>query len=107
MTLTPHPRYAVMGSLTIDSVVTATGDLIARTCGGNSLYASIGVHIWDPSVGLVTRAGDDYPEECLAEIAQAVDTGGVLRLERDHPVRVAFAYDPDGSRLRQLPTETL
>ena len=103
MTSAGHPRYAVMGSLTIDSVVTATGDLIPRTCGGNALYGSIGVHIWDTSVGVVTRAGRDYPGACLGELAQAVDTRGVRVLERDHPVRVAFSYQPDGSRQRQVP----
>lgn len=107
MTSTGHPRYAVVGSLTIDSVVTASGDLIARTCGGNSLYGSIGVHIWDASVGLVTRAGRDYPEGCLAEIGSAVDMRGVRRLGRDHPVRVAFAYAPDGSRQRQLSSDAM
>lgn len=107
MTSAEYPRYAVMGSLTIDSVVTATGDLIARTCGGNALYGSIGVHIWDTSVGVVTRAGRDYPGACLGEIAQAVDTGGVRVIERDHPVRVAFSYQPDGSRQRHVPADAM
>jgi len=107
MTKSGHPRYAVMGSLTIDSVVTATGDVIPRTCGGNALYSSIGVHIWDPSVGVVTRAGRDYPEGCLDEIAHAVDTGGVRRLQSDHPVHVAFAYGSDGGRQRQLPPDVM
>jgi sugar/nucleoside kinase (ribokinase family) len=107
MTAMQHPRYAVVGSLTIDSVATAAGELIPRTCGGNSLYGSIGAHIWDPSVGLVTRAGRDYPDACLGEISGSVDTSGVRRLERDHPVRVAFAYKDDGSRLRHLPAEMM
>ena len=102
-----HPRYVVMGSLTIDSVATAAGELIPRACGGNSLYGSIGVHIWDSSVGLVTRAGRDYPDGCLGEISRSVDTTGVRRLEREHPVHVAFAYKDDGSRVRHLPPETM
>ena len=65
MTSMGHPRYVVWARLTIDSVATAAGELIPRACGGNSLYGSIGVHIWDSSVGLVTRAGRDYPDGCL------------------------------------------
>jgi sugar/nucleoside kinase (ribokinase family) len=102
-----HPRFAVIGSLTIDSVVTADGSLIPRTCGGNALYGSIGVHIWDPSVGLVSRAGHDYPDACLGEIGGSVDIRGIRRLARDHPVRVAFVYRADGSRLRIVPAEQL
>lgn len=101
------PRYVVIGCLTVDSVVTASGDLIPRACGGNSLYATAGVHVWDDSVGLVTRAGFDYPAECLAEIEGRVVRGGVRRLESPHPVHVAFAYQVDGSRTRRIPPQTL
>jgi ribokinase len=102
-----HPRFAVLGCLTIDSVVTADGSLIPRTCGGNALYGSIGVHVWDRSVGLVSRAGYDYPDGCLGEIGESVDVSGVRRLTRDHPVHVAFAYRDDGSRDRVVPRERM
>lgn len=101
------PQYAVIGCLTLDSVVTATRELIPRTCGGNALYASVGVHVWDRSVGLVTRAGNDLPAACLAAIEACVDGAGIQRLAAAHPLHVAFAYEPDGSRTRRIPSEIL
>jgi ribokinase len=104
---TGSPTYAVVGCLTTDSVVTATGDLVRRSCGGNVLYGAIGAHIWDRSVGIVARAGADYPAECLAEIGAKVDLGGLRRLPGPHPIHVAFSYRPDGSRVRRIPDEVL
>ena len=43
----------------------------------------------------------------FGEISRSVDTTGVRRLEREHPVHVAFAYKDDGSRMRHLPPETM
>jgi sugar/nucleoside kinase (ribokinase family) len=101
------PPMAIIGCLTVDSVISANGDLIRRVCGGNALYASVGAHIWDSRVGLVTRAGEDYPAGCLQDIAAALDARGLRRIPGSHPVRVAFAYRPDGSRSRQIPEAML
>jgi sugar/nucleoside kinase (ribokinase family) len=106
-TPTGVPGYAILGCLTMDSVVSASGDLIHRTCGGNALWAAVGAHIWDHRVGIVARAGIDYPAECLGKIAEAVDLRGLRRLAGQHPIHVAFAYRPDGSRSRRIPDELL
>jgi sugar/nucleoside kinase (ribokinase family) len=91
----------------MDSIVTASGELIPPTCGGNALYAAAGARIWSDGVGLVARAGRDYPADCLGTIGAAVDITGVRRLDIDHPLHVAFAYRQDGSRSRVIPRETL
>jgi sugar/nucleoside kinase (ribokinase family) len=101
------PAYAIVGCLTMDSVVSANGDVIVRTCGGNSLWASVGAHIWDSRIGIVARAGTDYPADCLGKIAEAVDLRGLRRLDVPHPIHVAFAYRPDGSRTRDIPEAVL
>ena len=101
------PAFVVCGCLTIDSVVGARGELIRNACGGNALYAAAGAHIWDRRVGLVARVGHGYPEACLASLAAAVDAEGIRRLATDHPIRVAFAYRPDGSRTRTIPPDAL
>lgn len=101
------PTYAFAGCLTIDSVLTASGQSVARICGGNSLYAAVGAHIWDSRVGIVARAGNDYPEACLGAMAAALDIRGVRRLSTPHGLRVAFAYRDDGSRTRLIPPALL
>ncbi|HUQ79187.1 MAG TPA: PfkB family carbohydrate kinase [Patescibacteria group bacterium] len=101
------PAVVVVGCLTIDSVVTATGDLIRAACGGNALYAAAGAHVWDHRIGLVARAGDDYPAPCLDEIRDVFDGEGLCRLTGPHPLRVAFSYRADGSRTRKVPPAVL
>jgi sugar/nucleoside kinase (ribokinase family) len=101
------PTYVVAGCLTLDAVVTASGELIPRTCGGNALYAAVGASAWSRDVGLVARAGGDYPDACLATIGGVIDTAGVRRLPGPHPLHVAFAYGADGSRSRRIPTAVL
>lgn len=101
------PAVVVVGCLTIDSVVTASGDLIRAACGGNALYAAAGAHVWDERIGLVARAGDDYPASCLAEIYDVLNADGLSRVPGAHPLRVAFSYQSDGSRSRQVPPAIL
>jgi sugar/nucleoside kinase (ribokinase family) len=101
----PAPPAVVVGCLTVDNVVTAEGALIPSVCGGNSLYALVGARLWGPSVGLVARVGDDYPVACLDAISAAVDIGGLRHRDGPHPLRVAFAYRPDGSRTRTIPSD--
>ena len=101
------PSYMVIGCLTIDSVLSANGDLIRAACGGNALYAAAGAHIWDRRIGLVARAGDDYPGDCLSEIEAVINTEGLRRVSGAHPLRVAFSYRADGSRTRTIPRSAL
>ena len=101
------PAAVVIGCLTIDSVVGASGELIRNACGGNALYAAAGAHVWARRVGIVARVGTGYPDACLDAIGSRVDTAGIRRLDGDHPIRVAFAYRDDGSRSRTIPADAL
>jgi sugar/nucleoside kinase (ribokinase family) len=98
---------AVIGCLTRDSVISANGERILSACGGNALYAAAGAHVWEPRVGVVARVGTDYPAACLAELAESVDLAGLRHLPGEHPLRVTFAYRPDGERTRQIPAPLL
>lgn len=102
------PRYIACGGMTIDSVITADGQRLLGVCGGNALYSAVGMRIWDDSVGIVGRVGNDYPADCL-ELAAAhgLDLRGLRRLPGPHDLRVAFAYRPDGSRTRSVPPDLL
>ncbi|MDQ3491836.1 MAG: carbohydrate kinase family protein [Chloroflexota bacterium] len=92
----------------MDSVVTASGERFPSVCGGNALYAAAGIAIWERSVGIVTRAGSDYPNECLQAFEdEGISLGGVRRIIERPGLHVAFAYRPDGSRSRDLPPEVL
>jgi ribokinase len=98
------PDLIVCGSLTLDNVVTAEGRALAQSCGGNVVYAALGARLWGARVGLVSRAGNNLPRAFL-EFLQALglDLAGVRPVDAPHGMNVAFAYRPDGSRVRAFP----
>lgn len=62
----PDPHVAIIGCLTVDSVVTASGELPPGTCGGNSLYAAVGAYEHD---GTRTRR---IPDRTIGGIPEAL-----------------------------------
>lgn len=106
--MTERPRIAVFGCLTVDNVVTAGGDWFTDVCGGNVLYAAAGAAIWEARVGIVTRAGSDYPDECLRPFEEAgIALDGVSRAMEGTGLHVAFAYQADGRRTREPPQKVM
>ena len=97
----------MVGCLTTDSVVTATGELIRKSCGGNALYGAVGVHVWDPECRHRRPYRERLPTGCLGEIGAEVNLGGLRRIPEPHPIHVAFAYRRDGSRVRRIPDDVL
>ncbi len=96
------------GSLTLDNVVTAEGRQLPQSYGGNVLYSALGARIWHDAVGLVSRAGADFPAACVDMLAaRGLRTEGIRRLDQRHGMNVAFCYRPDGSRVRAFPPEVI
>ncbi|MEO8545282.1 MAG: carbohydrate kinase family protein [Burkholderiaceae bacterium] len=96
------------GSLTLDNVLTAEGYQLPQSYGGNVLYSALGAHIWHDHVGLVSRAGTDFPAACLEMLAaRGLRTEGIRRLASRHGMNVAFCYRPDGSRVRAFPPDAI
>ena len=75
----------VVGNLTIDDIVLPDGTTRMASVGGNSLYAALGARPWQPSIGVVTRRGDDFPGDLAQELASlgiaAMWTTGAGRAE--------------------------
>ncbi|MEO7241784.1 MAG: carbohydrate kinase family protein [Variovorax sp.] len=96
------------GSLTLDNVVTAQGQRLPQTCGGNVVYSALGARLWHARVGIVSRAGTDFPVDFIAMLhAQGLQTDGIRRLPVRHGMNVAFCYAADGSRVRAFPPEVI
>lgn len=51
--------------MTVDNVITADEQRLIGVCGGNAFYSAVGIRVWDDSVGMVGKVGEDYPPECL------------------------------------------
>jgi ribokinase len=102
------PDLIVCGSLTLDNVVTADGRCLPQAASGNVVYAALGARLWGARVGLVSRAGTDYPQAFLDVLAASgLDLEGISRVDAAHGMNVAFAYRADGSRVRAFPPEVM
>ncbi|HEY6539810.1 MAG TPA: PfkB family carbohydrate kinase, partial [Ktedonobacteraceae bacterium] len=92
------PRVIVVGNLTIDDVVLPDGTTRMASVGGNSLYAALGVRIWQPRVGLVTRRGEDFPRDLTVELQSlGVATEGIVDIAGP-TVRNWIVYENNGDR---------
>jgi hypothetical protein len=86
-------RYLVAGQLQRDYVLTANGKAYIDIPGGNLLYTAAGIGIWEQGIGLVSRVGEDYPQEWLDEIAgKGFDTRGIRIAPNSIDSRSFFAY---------------
>ena len=104
------PEVVVFGSLTIDNVVRANGEVLPQSAAATRstprwarAYGAI-----EDSVGIVSRYGDGYPEAFIDRLAGfGIDVGGIRKVDGPHRMNVAFAYQEDGSRTRMIPSHLL
>jgi fructoselysine-6-P-deglycase FrlB-like protein/sugar/nucleoside kinase (ribokinase family) len=92
------PRVIVVGNLTIDDVVLPDGTTRMASVGGNSLYTALGVRLWQPRVGLVTRRGEDFPRDLTSVLhSLGVATEGIVDIAGP-TVRNWVVYENNGER---------
>jgi hypothetical protein len=60
-----EPPFVIAGRLRRDTLLPPSGRPLIDVPGGNLLYAAAGLGVWAASVGLLARAGEDYPHEWL------------------------------------------
>ena len=89
-----QPEFLIFGELTREYVLPTSSDARLDVPGGSLLYAAAGVRVWESSIGLVGRVGNDYPREWLNQcMAYGFDTRGIKVLERDLDVREFVSYN--------------
>ncbi|MGZ9223059.1 MAG: carbohydrate kinase family protein [Anaerolineales bacterium] len=87
------PEFLIFGQLAREYLLPPTGSPRLDVPGGNMLYAAAGLRVWESSIGLVGRVGDDYPREWLNEcMARGFDTSGIKVLPRHLDVRDFVSY---------------
>ncbi len=92
-------EFLAVGGLTLDTVIDPKGTISEAHCGGNAFYAAAGARIWADRVGLVSCAGDDYPEAFLDALRERdIDVSGIRRIGGPHEMVAAYRYDRTGRR---------
>lgn len=88
-----NPEFLVIGQLTREFLLPPAGEPRLDVPGGSLLYAGAGLRVWESSIGLVGRVGDDYPREWLNEcMARGFDTSGIKVVSRNLDVRDFLSY---------------
>ncbi len=102
--MTPGYEYAILGGLRRDYIITAQDRLYTEMLGGNAVYAAAGAAIWAASVGIIARAGEDFPSAHKARLdAKGINTDGVTLVpQRETPISF-YAYETSERRFSQNP----
>lgn len=88
-----NPEFLVFGQLTREFLLPADGPPRLDVAGGNLLYAAAGLKLWESSVGLIGRVGDDYPRDWLNQcMARGFDTSGIRVVPKNLDLREFIAY---------------
>lgn len=75
--------FLAAGNLTIDD-----GTVPIEQCGGNALYAALGMWLWDEPTTLLAGVGTDYPVPWLERLTAAgLDTSRIWTTGEPHGLR--------------------
>lgn len=86
-------QYFTAGGLRIDYVITADGQVHLREMGGNAIYSAVGARIWAVQVGILSRIGENYPQEWLSQLEHAgIRIEGIRRIPGWQDMRTFYAY---------------
>jgi ribokinase len=86
-------EYFTSGGMRIDYVITADHQAHLREMGGNAIYSAVGARIWSADVGILSRVGENYPQEWLDRLdAAGIRTTGVRRIPGWQEMRTFYAY---------------
>ena len=87
-------QFVVIGKLTREFLLPASGQPRLDVAGGSLLYAAAGLGVWESGVGLVGRVGNDYPRAWLNDVnSHGFDTGGIRVQPQNLDVREFVAYN--------------
>jgi sugar/nucleoside kinase (ribokinase family) len=99
-----EPLSILAGRLQRDYLLPPAGRPLLDVPGGNLLYAAAGLAVWDQSLGLLARVGEDYPHEWIRSFRKrGWDTRGIHILPEHIDQRFFLAYTDLASPQRSNP----
>lgn len=87
--------YVSVGCLGIDNIIGTNGEKRLKVFGGNAAFGAAGISIWhDGKVGVVSRKGNDFPEEWIEMLGRyQIDTAGIRFVDTQHMMFAGMVYD--------------
>ncbi|HEX2696906.1 MAG TPA: carbohydrate kinase family protein [Anaerolineales bacterium] len=99
-----EPTFVIVGRITREYILPPVGQPLLDSAGGSALYASGGLILWDKSLGLLARIGEDYPRPWLKEIeSRGADIQGIQILKQSMDLRDFHAYNENFEITRGTP----
>lgn len=99
-----EPRFVVAGYLRREYLLPPIGHPLLDAPGGNLLYAAGGLRVWETDIGLLARAGEDYPFKWRQDFeARGFDTQGLKILPGGLDLRSFRAYSETFEQSRVNP----
>lgn len=94
----------VCGGLRIDFVISAEGEARLNQIGGNAIYAAVGARMWTENVQVLAKAGENYPEAWLEQLAErGIQSTFVVRVPGWQEMRTFYAYVDQKTRVDHDP----
>ena len=88
------PSFLVFGQLTREYLLPPLGPPRLDAAGGSLLYGAAGLGVWESSIGLMGRVGNDYPRQWLNECkSRGLDTRGIHILFKNLDIREFLSYN--------------
>jgi sugar/nucleoside kinase (ribokinase family) len=98
------PSCVIAGRLRRDYLLLPVGRPLIDVPGGDLLYTAAGLGVWNGRVGLLARAGEDYPHDWLRSFEKrGWDTRGIRLLADVLDLRYFQAMLPDQTIQRSNP----
>lgn len=94
----------ICGGLRIDFLISADGRVRLNQLGGNAIYAAVGARMVADEVMILARAGENYPQAWLDDLAhKGILTGAVRRVPGWQDMRTFYAYVDEKTRVDHNP----
>ncbi len=95
---------AILGTLTVDTIVTAGDQVFTRLLGGSAAYAAAGARVWSNSVGIIARVDLDFPEAHIQDLERhGLNADGVKRVPEQFGVETFLVYEEVETRTSPNP----
>jgi sugar/nucleoside kinase (ribokinase family) len=98
---------AFVGTLSVDTIVTASDRVHVGLLGGGAAYAAAGARVWSESVGVVARVNSAFPEDLIQDLqVHGINTDFIRRGPETPQVETFSTYEEVSTRVTPNPAST-